>query len=141
MLCSRREHIEKRWTELPRKSPTALPPALAIPSHSRFAVTSYFPGEAGCDSFYPTVCPTTSPKQVVYKKSLGTDLCYRVTTKALYRGYTNYAPHGAHSHLSGISQQTLPHSFSQRNHLPWKQVQSSARHYDHNQIHKMHSCK
>lgn len=81
---------------LPRKSPCpmALPPALPILSHY-FAVISYFPGEAGCDNLYPTVCPTTSPKQVVYKKSLGTNLCYRVTNKALYRGYTNYAPHVA----------------------------------------------
>lgn len=81
--------------ELPNKSPcsTELPPALAIPWHSCFAVTSYFPGEAGCDHLYPT----NSPKQAVYKKSLGTDLCYRVTTKVLDRGNTDCAPHVAHS--------------------------------------------
>lgn len=84
--------------------------------------------------------PTTSPKQVVCKESLGTDLCYRVITKALHRGYTNNAPQVAHSILQGY-QSKSSHVFPQLNQWPWKQFQSSVLNYDDNQIFKRHSCK
>lgn len=139
--------LERDGPELPRKSPCprVLPPALSILSHSYFTVTSHFLGEAGWDNLYST----TSPKQAVYKKSLGTDLCYRLTTKALYRGYTNCAPqvappapphHVAHSILQGY-QSKSSHVFLQLNQWPWKQFQSNALHYDHNQIFMRLSCK
>lgn len=94
MLCSRREHIEKGWTRTAQEKPL---------SHGSASCTAYtvtlfccniLPPWRGrlwqfishCLSHY--LFKASSLQEKSGHKSL-----LQVTTKALYRGYTNYDPH------------------------------------------------